>query len=47
LSATSVHVGASLLVDLRGLFTRFWLPFAASVFVGPLLYIDSRGFFTP
>jgi hypothetical protein len=35
-----------LLVDLRDLFTRLWLLFAAFVYVGPPLFIDSRGFFT-
>jgi hypothetical protein len=45
-SATSVHVGASLYIDSRGLSTRLWPPFADSIYVGLPLYIDSRGFFT-
>jgi hypothetical protein len=35
----------SLLVDLRGLFTRLWLLFAAFVYIGSPLDIDSCGFF--
>jgi hypothetical protein len=46
LSATSVHVGASLLVDSRGFFTRFCPRFADFAFVGLPLYIDTRGLFT-
>jgi hypothetical protein len=41
-----VHIGSSLLVDLRGLFTRLWLPFATIVYIGSPLFIDLCGFFT-
>jgi hypothetical protein len=35
-----------LLIDLRGLFTRLWLPFAAFVYIGSSRFIDLCGFFT-
>jgi hypothetical protein len=40
-----VYIGSLLFVDLRGLFTQLWSPFADSVYIGSPLYIDSCGFF--
>jgi hypothetical protein len=45
-SADSVCVGAPLLVDLRVLFTRLWLPFTDFVYIDSPLFIDLCGFFT-